>query len=473
MVLGAAAAAMVFAGCGSGGGDDQGVSTSTHPTAATGPQPASRATMPVIVDTDLAADDIVALSYLAARPDVDILAVTVSGTGEVRCPRGAAIARGLLAAMGRRDVPVACGRSTPISGSRTFPEEWRNAADNVYGLLLEVVAPPAADVSAADLLVDTITTSPTPVVLLTLGPLTNVAEAFAGAPDVTSNVVRVVIMGGAVAVPGNVQPDGAAQPLAAEWNVFVDPAAAASVVESGAPVTLVALDATNHVPMTDDVVERLAANDTSDATARVLRLFDVFLADYLWDPLSAIAAVEPGLVATHPAAITVVTEGDDAGRTVAETDGATIDVADPPDSVAVIDHMLRTLAGVPEGEELATPTTLPVLGEITVGFDGTTCSYGGPPVLPAGAYDVITQAGPEAYLAAVAHLLPGATVDDVLAWATEHPDEDPPMVDDLSVVGGWGEPSPATIVFKPGTVVIACGTEDGAIHVAGSVDVSG
>ena len=58
-------------------------------------------------------------------------------------------------------------------------------------------------------------------------------------------------------------------------------------------------------------------------------------------------------------------------------------------------------------------------------------------------------------------------------WVAEHPDEDPPMVDDIGVVGGWGEPSPAAIVFRTGTVVIACGTEDGAIHVAGTVEVSG
>ena len=128
-----------------------------------------------------------------------------------------------------------------------------------------------------------------------------------------------------------------------------------------------------------------------------------------------------------------------------------IDVADAPDAGAVIDHLLRSLAGVPEGDQLATPTTLPVLGEVTVDFDGTTCSYDGPPTLPAGAYEVSTAAGPTEYIAAVAHLVAGATVDEVLAWVAEHPDEDPPMVDDIAVVGGWGEPSPAAIVFRTGT----------------------
>jgi hypothetical protein len=85
---------------------------------------------------------------------------------------------------------------------------------------------------------------------------------------------------------------------------------------------------------------------------------------------------------------------------------------------------------------------------------------------------VSTDAGSTEYVVAVAHLVPGAGVDDVLAWVAEHPDEDPPMVDDIGIVGGWGEPSPAAIVFRSGTVAIVCGTEDGQLHVAGTVDVT-
>ena len=71
----------------------------------------------------------------------------------------------------------------------------------------------------------------------------------------------MVVMGGAVSVPGNVHLDGAPEPLAAEWNLYVDPSAAAAVVSSGAPMTLVGLDATNQVPVTEELIERLAAND--------------------------------------------------------------------------------------------------------------------------------------------------------------------------------------------------------------------
>ena len=218
IVLVASAMLPLMAAC--GGGDDGAAISSSAITTTSIAQPATSVTqsapatgLPLVVDTDLAADDIVALSYLMSRPDVDLLAVTVSGTGEVRCPRGADVARGLLARIGRDDVPVACGSSTPLAGARTFPEPWRDSADNAYGLLLEVVTPPSDQPTAAELLSDAITSSAKPVVLLTLGPLTNVAEAIRDHPELGANVARIVVMGGAVNVPGNVQPDGAAQPL--------------------------------------------------------------------------------------------------------------------------------------------------------------------------------------------------------------------------------------------------------------------
>jgi hypothetical protein len=110
---------------------------------------------------------------------------------------------------------------------------------------------------------------------------------------------------------------------------------------------------------------------------------------------------------------------------------------------------------------------------MTVEFDGTTCSYDGPPTLAEGAYEVSTGAGQTGYSAVVAHLVAGSTIDEVMTWVAEHPDEEPPMVDEVAVIGAWGEPSPATIAFRAGTVALACGTDDGAIHVAGTVDVSG
>ena len=83
-----------------------------------------------------------------------------------------------------------------------------------------------------------------PVVVFTDGPLTNLAAAADLDAGIAANVATAFVMGGAVDVPGNTprNPD-------AEYNIWVDPVAAAEVVASGIPITLVPLDATNQVPL--------------------------------------------------------------------------------------------------------------------------------------------------------------------------------------------------------------------------------
>jgi inosine-uridine nucleoside N-ribohydrolase len=434
--------------------------------------PVADAVVPVVVDTDLAADDIVALTYLLSNPAVDVLAVTVSGTGEVTCPRGAEVASGLLSSLGHDDVPVACGQSAPLSGDRVFPEEWRTAADDAYGLSLPVIEP-STELDAVELLVETVDAAPAPVTLLTLGPLTNVAQAFASEPGLADSLGALVMMGGAVDVAGNVQLEGSDNPLAAEWNLYIDPAASDAVISSGAPVTLVALDATNQVPVTSEFIDRLAANDTTDATALVAEILAASSPPYLWDALAAIAAAEPALVPGTQRSIAVVTEGEDAGRTIEQADGSAVLVADPPDAEAVLDHLLRTLVGVDSDDELVTPTTVPVVGEATLSFDGTTCTYTGPTSLPEGMLRLTVTPGPVPYLGVVSHLVEGATLDEALAWLAEHPGEQPPMVDSAEAVGEDATPSPATVALLPGLNPVVCITSDALTTAGGMITVNG
>jgi inosine-uridine nucleoside N-ribohydrolase len=433
-------------------------------TAATGD-----AALPIVVDTDLAPDDLVAIFLLLADPRVDVRAITVSGTGEVTCPRGATVARGLLARLDRSDIPVACGGSTPLAGDRAFPDEWRASADNGSGLLLEVVAAPPDEQDAVTLLTDAIEDSPEPITLLTLGPLTNVAEAFAATSGLADRVAEVVVMGGAVGVPGNVQLDGAAEPLAAEWNMYVDPAAAAAVVASGAAVTLVALDATNAVPVPADLAHVVAANERTKEATYTRQLLEMRPPPYLWDPLAAIAVTDPGLVPRHDATIAVVTEGDDAGRTVERADGASVLLADPPDAEAVVEHLVRTLGGVPAGEPLATPE---IVADVTVTFDGTSCIYEGPISVPAGLVRVTVPDDAAPFAVILAHLVEGATLDDTLAWVRGHPEEEPPMVDDVDVLGEEALPSPAIVELTAGSVGVVCAVSPDDIRAAAELIVT-
>ena len=90
-----------------------------------------------------------------------------------------------------------------------------------------------------------------PVTLIPTGPLTNIALLLAHHPDVVGDIERIVLMGGAIA-EGNVTP-------AAEFNIWVDPEAAARVFASGLDVTMVGLDVTHRALMTSEHAERLRA----------------------------------------------------------------------------------------------------------------------------------------------------------------------------------------------------------------------
>jgi len=88
------------------------------------------------------------------------------------------------------------------------------------------------------------------VVLFSIGPLTNVAQAMQQHPGIVDRIERIVIIGGAENVPGNITPSGfkRVENHTAEWNIYCDPYAAAVVIASGTPTTLVPLDVTNTVP---------------------------------------------------------------------------------------------------------------------------------------------------------------------------------------------------------------------------------
>ena len=303
----------------------------------------------LVVDTDLASDDLVALAFLLSSPRADVRAITVSGTGEVRCPQGLGVVRGLLTLTGDEEIPVACGGQTPLTGDHAFPTDWRDAADDAWGLDLPQpdAEPTQRRATTSDLLAEHLRDGETS--LLTLGPLTNVADAFRTHPDLAGQVESIVVMGGAVDVPGNVFLDGS-EPAPAEWNLYVDPTAAAEVVASGAPVTLVGLDATNQVPVTREFVEALREGAESDAAQVAADLLEgnPMVASgeaFFWDPLAAAVVLEPGLVDSREMTISVVTdEGPDSGRTVEGEDGDPVAVATDADGESLEQLLLATLS---------------------------------------------------------------------------------------------------------------------------------
>jgi len=323
--------------------DDQGHIRLVRPDSTPTPQPPLQPgvgsvqaadAQPVIIDTDMAADDWMAILYLLQRSDVAVKAITVSGTGEAHCDPGVRNAMNLVMLAGRPEIPVACGRETPLQGNHTFPKDWRQAVDSMFGLALQENPNPPSEMDAAELLIHTAQESDSKIHLLTLGPLTNVAETLESDPTFADKLQSITIMGGAVHVPGNVGSSSNIQNEAAEWNIYVDPHAAAIVFNSGVPITLVPLDATNDVPVTMDFYQRKMKErltPSAEFVYRVLMKLDssIRAGQYdFWDPLTAAVLTDESLVTIQEYMLSVIEEeGPESGRTLASDKGHLIRVA--------------------------------------------------------------------------------------------------------------------------------------------------
>lgn len=305
---------------------------------------------PAIVDTDMAADDWLAILYLLQHPGVDVQAITVVGTGEAHCGPGVQNALDLVALAGRPEIPVACGRETPLAGDHAFPRAWRARVDSLLGLSLPSNPNPPYAGSAVELLIRTVLRSPQPVHLVALGPLTNIAQAIEASPELVDNLQMITIMGGAVNVPGNVRASSDTGNDWAEWNIYADPHAAGVVLRSGAPMTLVPLDATQDVPVTTGFQKALRRERDTPAAEFAHRVLAQKAGDiqsggyYFWDPFAAAVATEETLATFQEMFLTVVEqEGPQSGCTLVSSAGYPVSVATRADAARFERLFLETL----------------------------------------------------------------------------------------------------------------------------------
>ena len=279
---------------------------------------------PIIIDTDAGSDDIMAASLLLSQPSVRIDAITVVN-GLAHVGAGARNMGRLLDLAGRKQVPVFAGREHPLRGNAEFPAEWRKISDGLPGVPLPPASRPPETKHAADYLVERLRNAATPVQILALGPLTNIAEALERDHSIARNIREIVIMGGAVRVPGNLQDGGVfhTQNSTAEWNIFIDPMAARIVFRSGVPIRLIALDATNKVKIGVEFLQKFnskALTPLGRVVAGVLEADRESIDQgifYAWDPLAAAAILRPSLVKTVPMHIDIKEDAPEDGRTLA------------------------------------------------------------------------------------------------------------------------------------------------------------
>jgi inosine-uridine nucleoside N-ribohydrolase len=285
---------------------------------------------PVVIDTDMAQDDWWAILYLLQHDEIEVLAITVTGTGIAHCDPGVQNTMNLLALAGNPDIPVACGRETPLEGDHAFPDEWREGPDGMMGISLPENPNPLPEDTASDLLTATIQESPAEITLVALGPLTNLAEAFTAEPELVENVAMIYIMAGAIDVPGNVWVPGVTNPVA-DWNTYIDPLATQQVLESGAPITFVTLDATKDVPVTYEFYQEYRDSATTPEAKFAIEVVSFLYRDpsfCFWDALCAAIATDESLTTIEERTLIVITQqGTESGRLVENEDGTTVRVA--------------------------------------------------------------------------------------------------------------------------------------------------
>jgi purine nucleosidase len=182
----------------------------------------------LLIDTDTASDDAVALIMALRSPKVNVLAITVVA-GNVPVEQGTHNALFTVELCGA-EVPVHTGAGTPLA--RPLEDaSWFHGQDGLGDQGYRPANRAADQEPAVDAMVRLITANPG-IEVITLGPLTNLALALERQPSLATNVSRCVVMGGAPSCEGNVTP-------VAEYNFWVDPEAARVVLRSKLPIELV------------------------------------------------------------------------------------------------------------------------------------------------------------------------------------------------------------------------------------------
>jgi len=262
----------------------------------------------VILDCDPGHDDAMAILLAHGSAELELAAITtVAGNHPLELTTVNALRVCSLA--GITDVPVAAGCAAPLVRPLVTAPEIHGTTGlegHVWG---ESTVHAVAE-HAVDVMIDLVMAAPGEITLVPVGPLTNVAMALRKEPRIVDRVREVVLMGGAY-TRGNVTP-------AAEFNIYVDPEAAAMVFEAGWPLTMIGLEVT-HMALADaNVISRIEALATPVATAAAgmlrfyrdqqLREFGI-AAPAVHDPCAVARVAKPELVTCREARVDVEVTG--------------------------------------------------------------------------------------------------------------------------------------------------------------------
>jgi pyrimidine-specific ribonucleoside hydrolase len=304
---------------------------------------------PLVIDTDPGIDDALAILLALASPEVDLRLVT-SVHGNVELAQTTENARRILHLAGRSDIPVAAGARASLVHPQPERAGEVHGAAGLGGVDLPPSPAPVDPRPAVVALADLLMSSPTPVTVAAIGPLTNLALLLAVYPEAAARIGRLVVMGGSAGRGGNVT-------AAAEFNIWSDPEAAQAVLGSPLPTVLVGLDVTLPTVLSAAGIARFAAAGPIGTTAAaILEQYVAHArAEYgtagvvVHDALALAEAIVPGTVGTVRRSVVVdTTLGAGRGQTLVDRRTVSaaptaVEVAETVDSEAATEFLVSRL----------------------------------------------------------------------------------------------------------------------------------
>ena len=299
----------------------------------------------LILDLDTGVDDALAISYALGSPEIELIGIT--GTyGNVLVEQGVRNALAVTDLLGHPEVKVYQGlpHSSTTDHFDVLPISAFIHGENGIG---DVTIPDSnrsvETESAVDFIIDAVKTYGKDLVYVPTGPMTNIAAALDKAPEIKDEIGEIVLMGGALTVPGNVN-------AWTEANISQDPDAADRLFRSGAPVTMIGLDVTLQTLLTYKETQQWRELGTKAYETTAPHLGGCGL----HDPLAVGVAVDPTLVTMLDINMKVDVDGPTRGRTIGDETrlndaNKTMKVAVGVDVPRFLNEFMTRISGLAKG----------------------------------------------------------------------------------------------------------------------------
>lgn len=277
----------------------------------------------MILDLDTGVDDALAIAYALATPECDLIGI-VGSYGNVLTEQGVQNSLNLLELLGHPEVPVFMGatHSSTTDNFEVMPiSQQIHGVNGVGEVELPLSKRKMESQNGIDFYIEAAHEYQGSLIIVPTGPLTNLAAAIEKDPSIVDLIGNVTLMGGALTVPGNVNP-------VTEANINQDPEAANKVFQSNLPITMIGLDVTLRTLLTKQDTQKWRQLGSKVAITYA-DIVDYYIDAYrvtsphlngcaLHDPLAVAAAVDPSLIDTIYLNMKVDTQGAYAGRTIGD-----------------------------------------------------------------------------------------------------------------------------------------------------------